>query len=86
MLTEAELYEALDDIFKDVFLRDDIKLRPDLAADDVEGWDSFKQVEIIMGAEERFGISMLTREIDSLRNVGDLVQVIARHLGATTRV
>jgi len=43
----------------------------------VPDWDSFKQIEIIIAAEERFGIKFRTREMDSLNNVGDLVQLIA---------
>ena len=76
MPTDAEIYAALTEIFHDVFMRDDIALRPDLTAKDVEGWDSFKQIEIILAVEERFGIKMSTRELDSLRNVGDLARVI----------
>jgi acyl carrier protein len=75
--TDAEIDTALTEIFRDVFMRDDMTLRPDLSAKDVAGWDSFKQIEIILAAEERFGIKMTTRELDSLRNVGDLARVIA---------
>ncbi|MBV8871038.1 MAG: acyl carrier protein [Acetobacteraceae bacterium] len=77
MPTDTEIDAALTEIFRDVFLRDDLELRPDLSAKDVEGWDSFKQIEIILAAEARFGIKMSTRELDSLRSVGDLVRVIA---------
>lgn len=77
MPTEAEIYAALTEIFRDVFVRDDLVLRPELTAKDVNGWDSFKQVEIIITTEERFGIKMTTRELDSLRNVGDLARVVA---------
>ncbi|MBV8616503.1 MAG: acyl carrier protein [Acetobacteraceae bacterium] len=77
MPTDTEIDAALTEIFRDVFRRDDLELRPDLSAQDVEGWDSFKQIEIILAAEGRFGIKMTTRELDSLRNVGDLVRVIA---------
>jgi acyl carrier protein len=41
------------------------------------GWDSFKQIEIVMATEERFAIKLHTRELDRLHNVGDLVAVIA---------
>lgn len=77
MPSEDEIYSALTDIFRDVFMRDDMTLRPDLTARDVEGWDSFKQIEIILATEERFGIKMNTRELDGLRNVGDLAKVVA---------
>ncbi len=81
MPTDTEIDTALTEIFRDVFMRDDMALRPDLSAKDVEGWDSFKQIEIILATEERFGIKMTTRELDSLRNVGDLARVIASKRG-----
>jgi len=81
MPSEAEIYEALTEIFCDVFMRDDIALSPDLSAKDVEGWDSFKQIEIILATEARFGIRMNTREIDGLQNVGNLVRVVASKNG-----
>ena len=77
MPSEAEIYAALTEVFHDVFTRDDIALRPDFSAKDVSGWDSFKQIEIIVATEARFGIRMTTREIDDLKNVSDLVRVVA---------
>jgi acyl carrier protein len=62
-----------------VFVRE-IPLRPELTARDVEGWDSFKQIEIVMAVEERFAIRLTTRELDSLQSVGDLVRVVAAKL------
>ena len=77
MATEAEIYTDLKEIFADVFMRDDIALTPALTAKDVKGWDSFKQIEIIMATEEKFGMKFTTRELDSLQNVGDLARVVA---------
>jgi acyl carrier protein len=76
MPTEPEVYAALGEIFADVFNRDDIVLTPTLTAKQVEGWDSFKQIEIIMASEERWSIKFSTRELDSLRSVGDLAKLI----------
>lgn len=78
MTSEAEVYAAVNEIFADVFMRDDLKLTPAMTAKDVQGWDSFKQIEIIMAAEERYGIKFNTRELDSLQNVEDLVKMIER--------
>ena len=57
-------------------MRDDIVLSPALSADDVEGWDSLKQVDIIIAVEERFDIKFTTKELDQLDRVGDLVTLI----------
>jgi acyl carrier protein len=80
-MTEAAVYEGLRDIFADVFLRDDIPLAPALTAKEVDGWDSFKQIEIIISVEERFGVKFTSREIDGLRSVGDLVAVVLSKAG-----
>jgi acyl carrier protein len=81
-MTEAEIYAALTDIFRETFMNDDLVLTPSLSAKDVDGWDSFKQIEIVIAAEERFGIRLNTRDLDGLQNVGDLAAVVARKSGA----
>ena len=81
MPTESEIYPALTTIFHDVFLRDDLVLTPELTAKDVPGWDSFKQIEIIMASEEQWKIRFSTRELDALRCVGDLARTIAAKTG-----
>jgi acyl carrier protein len=74
---QTAIYTALTEIFNDVFMRDDMELSPGLTAKDVPGWDSFKQIEIMVSVEERFNIKLNTREIDGLKCVGDLATVIA---------
>ena len=76
-MSEADIYSFLTDTFHDVFMRDDIVLKPELTAKDIEGWDSFKQIEIVLATEERFGIKFSTREVDSLQSVGDLVRLVS---------
>ena len=75
-MTDNEIFQQLGEIFKDVFMRDDIRLTPELTADDVEDWDSFKMVEIVMSIESQFGVKVRSKQLDSLESVGDLVQLI----------
>jgi acyl carrier protein len=78
MTDETKIYSELSEIFRDVFMDDDMQLTPELSAKDVAGWDSFKQIEIMVSVEERFHLKLNTKEIDSLKCVGDLVRVIAK--------
>ena len=78
MPSEPEIYIAMTEIFHDVFMRDDITLSPELTAKGVPGWDSFKQIEIIMACEEKWGIKFNTRELDALRCVGDLATMVEK--------
>ena len=81
-MAETEVYAALTDIFRDVFMQDDMTLSPGLTAKDVPGWDSFKQIEIVIAVEERYGIKFHTRELDSLHNVGDLARTVMAKIPA----
>ena len=76
MATESEIYDALNGIFREVFLRDDIVLAPETTASDVDGWDSYKQIEILLAVEEKYGIKFRTKELDALTNVGDLARTV----------
>lgn len=75
-MREPEAYAFLTEVFREVFGRDDIVLRPDMTANDVPGWDSLKQVEVILAMQERLDIKVSTKELDRLGQVGDLVQLI----------
>ena len=75
-MTEPDVYNGLAKIFHDVFLRDDLALLPHLAPKDIEGWDSFKHIEIVLAIEERFDIKLSAREVDRVKTVGDLARVI----------
>ena len=77
-MTEDKVYELLKEIFYDVFFRDDIVLTPELTASDIAGWDSMKQVEIVLSVEERFDVKLTTKEVDSLRKVGDLASLVMK--------
>ena len=80
-MTQAEVYEALTAIFRAVFGRADMVLSPTLSARDVPGWDSFKQIEVMMAVEERFSIELTTGDVDALRDVGDLAGIVLSRQG-----
>ena len=81
-MTIADIYQGLSEILADLFMRDDIIASPGLTADDVEGWDSFKQIEIIMAAEDRFAIKFSSRELDDMGNLGMMANLIAAKTAA----
>ena len=75
-MTEAEVLEKLTGIFRDVFANGALVARPDMTANDVDGWDSLSHVDMMVLVEEEFGIRFSTREVTGLKNVGDLVLLV----------
>ena len=80
-MTEADIYAQLTELFREIFSDDDIVLTPATTAADIDGWDSFNHISIIVAVETKFGIKMETREIEGLNNIGTLVAVIGRKKG-----
>ena len=84
-MDESEIYEALNEIFCEVFDDPDLKITPEMSAADVPDWDSFNHINIIVASEIRFGVKFKTAELDQLENVGDFVSLLRDKLsvGAT---
>jgi acyl carrier protein len=76
------IYQKLTDILRDVFDEDTLVARPDLTADQVDGWDSFAHLRLMFTVEKSFGVSFAASEISSLQNVGDLAKMIGVKIGA----
>lgn len=70
--------DELQEIFRDLFDDDDIVLRDDTTAKDVAGWDSLKNVKLMIRIEKAFGIRFGTGEVVGLKNVGELLALIER--------
>jgi len=75
-----EIYDRLTDLFRELFADDSIVLTPQTTANDIEGWDSFNHISVVVAVETRFGVKMTTAEIEGLANVGALVAAIESKL------
>ncbi len=49
-------------------------------AEDIEGWDSFNHVNIVVAIEGQFGIQFNAAEVEDLRAVGEFVNLIEKKL------
>ena len=79
-MNQSEILERLTKLIGQVLGNEDLKLTLQSTADDVEGWDSFNHVNIIVGAEMEFGIKFNAAELEDLKNVGDFVKLIEKRL------
>ena len=81
-MNTQQIYSALTSIFRDLFDDDTIVLTPETNAGDIEDWDSFNHINLIVAIEAKFGIKFKTAELEELHNVGHLVHMIERKLAA----
>jgi acyl carrier protein len=70
------LTNHVQDIFRKIFKDEKIQLMSNMQTGDITGWDSFKNIEILLACENKFDIRFRSKEIDALKTVGDLVAAI----------
>ena len=59
----------LQPIFEEVFDDESLRIRPDMKADDVDGWDSFSHIRLVQAVEQAFKVKFSAREINKLKDV-----------------
>ena len=79
-MTREELFERLNGVFQDVFDNDSVHVTEMSTAADVEGWDSLRHITLIEAVEDEFGMRFKMNEITSMKNVGEMVDIILERI------
>jgi acyl carrier protein len=82
MPSNEEIKKQVNEIFKDVLDNDKIQIQDSTTADDIEEWDSLSHIQLIVGIEKHFKIRFTTAEVTSYKNVGEMIDGIAKKLEA----
>ncbi len=77
-MTKIEIQDAVQEIFCDVFDDAELVITNETTANDIEDWDSLTQIRLTVAIEKFFKIKFAFGELSSLKNVGEMLEVIAR--------
>ena len=78
-MQQSEVLARLQEIFDNSFL-EPVAVTPELSAADVPEWDSLAHISLIIAVEQAFNVKFRTGEVESTKNVGDLANLILKHL------
>lgn len=78
----TDIYPRLNEIFRDTFDDESIELTPNTTAHDIKDWDSVNHINLIVAIEQEFGIKLKTAELESLKDVGEMVRLISAKTGS----
>ena len=76
----AEIRERVNQIFREVFDDESIRIFDTMTAADVEEWDSLNHINLIVAVERSFKIKFTTKEVSNLANVGEFLGLIGSKL------
>ena len=80
-MTEQAILEAVQEIFRDNFDDDTLEITRATCADDIGDWDSLEQINLLTAIEKKFNIKFKLADVRNLKNVGDLLDLVARMVG-----
>ncbi len=75
-MTENEVFERLTRIFRHIFDDKRLVIDRNTTADDIDDWDSLEHITLISAVEKEFKIRFTMKEVSSMRNVGEMVDII----------
>jgi acyl carrier protein len=77
-MEKTEIVARLTPIFRDVFNDDALAVNENMTAADVPSWDSLSNINMIIAVEKAFGVKFSIKDVRSLKNVGELLELIKR--------
>lgn len=75
-----EIFEKLNEVFRDVFGDDRITVDENTTAADIEGWDSLMHITLISEVEGRFDMKFQMKDVIGMKNVGEMVDIIEEEI------
>ena len=79
-MSREELFEQLNEVFQDVFDDDSITVDETTTANDIDDWDSLEHINLINAVEQKFGIKFDMGQIVTMKNVGEMANIIESQL------
>jgi acyl carrier protein len=79
-VNRTEILTKIENVLSEVLDNEKLQLSENSTADMVEDWDSVNHVRLLVGLERELGIQFETDEVNSVKNVGGLIDVIQQKL------
>lgn len=70
--------ERLQEIFRDIFDDDELIIKEDMSANDIEDWDSLAQINLIIAIEKEFKVKFKLDEVSNLKNIGEMLELLSK--------
>jgi acyl carrier protein len=75
-----EITNRVQDIFRDIFDEEGLEIKDETNADNIEDWDSLAQINLVSSIEKDLKVRFALGEIDTLKNVGEMINLIETKL------
>jgi len=81
-MTSDQILERLQPIFQDVLDQPKLRITTGSNGHNVDGWDSLAHINLVSAIEQEFKIRFALGELQDLKNVGDMIELMQAKLKA----
>lgn len=79
-MDRTAITEKITPVFRKVLNEASLEITDQLSASDVDNWDSLSHMLLISEIEAVFSIKFKLKELNKMKNVGDLISIIGTKL------
>ena len=79
-MSREEVFERLNEVFRDVIDDETIVVGETTTANDIEDWDSLEHINLMAAVESEFGIKFSMGQVVTMKNVGEMADIILQKL------
>jgi acyl carrier protein len=79
-MEEKEIFTKLELIFREVFGKENLSISREMSANDLSEWNSLNHMILVSEVENAFSIKFKLKDLNKMRNVGDMIEIIASKL------
>jgi acyl carrier protein len=79
-MNKESIFRTVQDIFRDVFDDEELVISSSTCSEEIEEWDSMNHITLVLSIEKTLNIRFMTGEIQSLKNVGEMVDLLAEKI------
>lgn len=76
MMDRSEILKKVNAVFVQTLDNENIVLTDAMTANDVADWDSLTHIHLVVEVEKAFGIRFSSREIQTWKNIGEMLDSI----------
>lgn len=75
-MEKEQILSEVQEIFREILDQENLVLKPETTAAEVEDWDSLSHIQLVVAIEKHFKIRFTSKEIQSWKNVDEMVSSI----------
>lgn len=79
-MTYDEILLTLTQIIRETLELPDLLITTETSAVDVDEWDSMTHIQLVMAIEKKYKVRFALGELQALKNVGDMIELIQKKL------